>query len=67
MNNAEQYRTQAHQADLNEQKVRSEWQLSQTKLNHAEQALTMAVEGTQELIEQIEALLIPEQELALNY
>ena len=66
LNNAEQYRTQAHQANLNEQKVRSEWQLSQTKLNHAEQALTMAVEGTQELIEQIEALLIPEQELALS-
>jgi len=66
LNNAEQYKTQAHQANLNEQKVRSEWQLSQTKLNHAEQALTMAVEGTQELIEQIEALLIPEQELALS-
>ena len=64
LNNAEQYKTQAHQANLNEQKVRSEWQLSQTKLNHTEQALTMAVEGTQELIEQIEALLIPEQELA---
>ena len=66
LNNAEQYKMQAHQANLNEQKVRSEWQLSQTKLNHAEQALTMAVEGTQELIEQIEALLIPEQELALS-
>jgi len=66
LNNAEQYKTLAHQANLNEQKARSEWQLSQTKLSHAVQAFTSAEEGAQEIIEQIEALLIPEQELALS-
>ncbi|EWS97922.1 chromosome segregation protein SMC [Pseudoalteromonas sp. SCSIO_11900] len=66
LSNAEQYKTLAHQANLNEQKARSEWQLSQTKLSHAVQAFTSAEEGAQEIIEQIEALLIPEQELALS-
>lgn len=64
VNNAEHYKTLAHQASLNEQKARSEWQLSQTKLSHAEQTLAIAVEDAQALLEQIEALLIPEQELA---
>lgn len=59
----EQYKTQAHQATLKEQKAHSEWQLSQTKLNHAEQELMSAQEEAQELQSQMEALLIPEQEL----
>ncbi|ASM50515.1 chromosome segregation protein [Pseudoalteromonas espejiana DSM 9414] len=59
----EQYKTKAHQATLNEQKAQSEWQLSQTKLNHAEQEHVSASEGAQELLEQIEELLIPELEL----
>ena len=63
MSALEQYKTQAHNATLAEQKARSEWQLSQTKLSHAEQEYISASEGAQELIEQIEALLIPEQEL----
>lgn len=59
----EQYKTKAHQATLNEQKAQSEWQLSQTKLNHAEQEHVSASEGARELLEQIEELLIPELEL----
>ena len=59
----EQYKTQAHKATLSEQKARSEWQLSQTKLSHAEQEHISASEGAQELLNEIEELLIPEQEL----
>ena len=60
----EQYKTQAHKATLSEQKARSEWQLSQTKLSHAEQEHVSASEGAQELLNEIEELLIPEQELS---
>lgn len=60
----EQYKTQAHKATLSEQKARSEWQLSQTKLSHAEQEHVSASEGAQELLSEIEELLIPEQELS---
>lgn len=59
----EQYKTLAHQATLKEQKAHSDWQLSQTKLNHAEQELNSTHEEAQELQVQIEALLVPEQEL----
>ncbi|MCQ8889974.1 AAA family ATPase [Pseudoalteromonas carrageenovora] len=59
----EQYKTQAHQSSLYEQKIQSEWQLSQTKLNHAKQEHKSASEGAKELLEEIEELLIPEQEL----
>ena len=59
----EQYKTLAHQATLKEQKAYSDWQLSQTKLNHAEQELNSTHEEAQELQVQIEALLVPEQEL----
>ncbi|KDC51670.1 chromosome segregation SMC family protein [Pseudoalteromonas fuliginea] len=60
----EQYKTQAHKATLSEQKARSEWQLSQTKLSHAEKEHVSASEGAQELLSEIEELLIPEQELS---
>jgi chromosome segregation protein len=60
----EQYKTQANQAALNEQKARNEWQLSQAKLSHAEQAHTSDNEGAKELSAQIEALLIPDLELS---
>ncbi|WP_166114133.1 AAA family ATPase [Pseudoalteromonas sp. Z9A5] len=60
----EQYKTQAHRATLTEQKARSEWQLSKTKLTHAEQEHISAFEGAQELLNEIEELLIPEQELS---
>ncbi|MBH0039419.1 chromosome segregation SMC family protein [Pseudoalteromonas sp. SWN166] len=60
----EQYKTQAHKATLTEQKARSEWQLSQTKLSHAEQEHVSASEGAQELLNEIEELLIPEQALS---
>ena len=60
----EQYKTQAHKATLSEQKARSEWQLSQTKLSHAEQEHVSASEGAQELLNEIEELLIPEQALS---
>ncbi|MEL0649351.1 AAA family ATPase [Pseudoalteromonas agarivorans] len=59
----EQYKTKAHQSSLYEQKIQSEWQLSQTKLNHAKQEHKSASEGAKELLEEIEELLIPEKEL----
>ncbi|MBW4968154.1 AAA family ATPase [Pseudoalteromonas sp. CR1] len=60
----EQYKTQAHQASLRQQKARSEWQLSQTKLSHAEQAYNEAKQGAEELVLEIETLLIPEETLS---
>ncbi len=60
----EQYKTQAHQASLSQQKARSEWQLSQTKLSHAEQAYNEAKQGAEELVLEIETLLIPEETLS---
>ena len=60
----EQYKTQAHQASLSQQKARSEWQLSQTKLSHAAQAYEEAKQGAEELVLEIEALLIPEETLS---
>lgn len=59
----EQYKTQAHQTTLAEQQSRSEWQLSQAKLSHAEQAHLSAEQGAKELHDQLTQLLIPEQEL----
>ena len=60
----EQYKTQAHQATLNEQKARSECQLSDTKLQHAVTASESASEAVIELTAQIEELLIPQEEIA---
>ncbi len=62
----EQYKTQAHQASLNEQRARSEWQLSHTKLNHAEQEYSNALHGAQQQQAQLEALRQPAQQLADN-
>ncbi|WP_282131669.1 chromosome segregation SMC family protein [Pseudoalteromonas aliena] len=64
LNMLELNKTQAHNATLALQKARSEWQLSQTKLSHAEQEHVSASEGAQELLNEIEELLIPEQELS---
>ena len=64
LNALEQYKTQAHQANLSEQKARSEWQLSQTKLTHVEQGYLSASEGKQALLQQINELQTPEQTLS---
>ena len=60
----EQYKTQAHQANLAEQKARSECQLSETKLQHANAAQSAASEAVLELNEQLEELVIPLEEVA---
>lgn len=60
----EQYKTQAHQATLSEQKARSECQLSETKLAHALTASSNASELVQELTMQLEDLVIPLEEVA---
>ncbi|OUS68597.1 chromosome segregation protein SMC [Pseudoalteromonas sp. A601] len=60
----EQYKTQAHQAHLAEQKARSESQLSETKLQHALTAYDSASEAVSELSCQIEELVIPLEQSA---
>lgn len=60
----EQYKTQAHQANLSEQKTRSECQLSETKLAHALSASSNANEAVQDLTTQLEDLVIPLEEVA---
>jgi chromosome segregation protein len=57
------YKTLAHQASLDEQKGRSEWQLSQTKLEHTCGEYNGLRESLQELNAEYEELLIPEQQL----
>ncbi|WP_394193946.1 chromosome segregation SMC family protein [Pseudoalteromonas atlantica] len=59
-----QYKTQAHQAHLAEQKARSECQLSETKLQHALSAYDTASEAVLDLTNQIEELVIPLEESA---
>ncbi|KTF14765.1 AAA family ATPase [Pseudoalteromonas sp. H105] len=60
----EQYKTQAHQANLAEQKARSECQLSDTKLHHALHAYESASEAVLELTSQIEELVMPLEQSA---
>ncbi|MDB2355832.1 AAA family ATPase [Pseudoalteromonas sp.] len=60
----EQYKSQAHQANLAEQTARSECQLSETKLQHALSAYNTASESVAELTNQIEELVIPLEESA---
>ena len=60
----EQYKTQANQANLAEQKARSECQLSDTKLYHALHAYESASEAVLELTNQIEELVIPLEQSA---
>jgi chromosome segregation protein len=60
----EHYKTLAHQANLAEQKARSECQLSETKLQHADAAHTAASDAVLELTAQLEELVIPLEETA---